>query len=152
MAGELPFEWHTDFHFPWMEGWLANQPGKTHERNLLVVIPGKDHARAVIMADHYDTAYMEDLYYKERGGKLARVAAAGADDNHSATAALMLAAPRVPRDEQSRAVRLRRLARAFDRRGISFGLHGRAESGPAACGRLAEVPRHRAGSPPLRRP
>jgi hypothetical protein len=45
------------------------------------------------MADHYDTAYMEDLYYKEKGGKLARVAAAGADDNHSATAALMLAAP-----------------------------------------------------------
>jgi hypothetical protein len=47
----------------------------------------------VIMADHYDTAYMEDLYYKESGGKLARVAAAGADDNHSATAALMLGAP-----------------------------------------------------------
>jgi hypothetical protein len=45
------------------------------------------------MADHYDTAYMEDLYYKEKGGKLARIAAAGADDNHSATAALMLAAP-----------------------------------------------------------
>ena len=45
------------------------------------------------MADHYDTAYMEDLYYKEKGGKLARVAAAGADDNHSATAALMLAGP-----------------------------------------------------------
>jgi hypothetical protein len=58
-----------------------------------VAIPGKDRGRAVIMADHYDTAYMEDLYYKERGGKLARVAAAGADDNHSATAALMLAAP-----------------------------------------------------------
>jgi hypothetical protein len=76
-----------------MEGWLANQSGRTRERNLLVVIPGKDHHRAVIMADHYDTAYMEDLYYKERGGKLARIAAAGADDNHSATAALMLAAP-----------------------------------------------------------
>jgi hypothetical protein len=57
------------------------------------MIPGKDRSRAIIMADHYDTAYMEDLYYKERGGTLARVAAAGADDNHSATAALMLAAP-----------------------------------------------------------
>jgi hypothetical protein len=93
IAGELPFQWRTDFDYPWMEGWLGNQVGKTRERNLLVMIPGKDRSRAVIMADHYDTAYMEDLYYKERGGKLARVAAAGADDNHSATAALMLAAP-----------------------------------------------------------
>jgi hypothetical protein len=57
------------------------------------MIQGKDRSRAVIMADHYDTAYMEDVYYKERGGTLARVAAAGADDNHSATASLMLAAP-----------------------------------------------------------
>ena len=93
IAGDLPFQWQTDFDYPWMDGWLANQVGKTRERNLLMVIPGKDRSRAVIMADHYDTAYMEDLYYKERGGKLARVAAAGADDNHSATAALMLAAP-----------------------------------------------------------
>ncbi len=93
LAGELPFQWQTDFDYPWMDGWLANQMGKLRERNLLVVIPGKDRSRAVIMADHYDTAYMEDLYYKEKGGKLARVAAAGADDNHSATAALMLAAP-----------------------------------------------------------
>ena len=92
-AGELPFQWQTDFDYPWMEGWLANQQGTLRERNLLVMIPGKDRRRAVIMADHYDTAYMEDLYYKEKGGKLARVAAAGADDNHSATAALMLAAP-----------------------------------------------------------
>ena len=93
IAGDLPFQWRTDFDFPWMDGWLANQLGKARERNLMVVIPGKDRTRAVIMADHYDTAYMEDLYYKDRGGKLARVAAAGADDNHSATAALMLAAP-----------------------------------------------------------
>jgi hypothetical protein len=93
LAGELPFQWHTDFDYPWMDGWLGNQVGTLKERNLLVVIPGKDRRRAVIMADHYDTAYMEDLYYKEKGGKLARVAAAGADDNHSATAALMLAAP-----------------------------------------------------------
>ena len=93
LAGDLPFRWRTDFDFPWMEGWRANQTGSGRERNLLVVIPGNDRRRAVIMADHYDTAYMEDLYYRERGGKLARVAAAGADDNHSATAALMLAAP-----------------------------------------------------------
>src|SRR5262249_26963739 len=46
-----------------------------------------------IMADHYDTAYMEDYYEKDSGGDGARLAAAGADDNHSATAALMLAAP-----------------------------------------------------------
>jgi hypothetical protein len=45
------------------------------------------------MADHYDTAYMSDHYEKEEGGDGARLAAPGADDNCSATAALMLAAP-----------------------------------------------------------
>ena len=45
------------------------------------------------MADHYDTAYMHDRYDEDEGGNGARLAAAGADDNHSATAALMLAAP-----------------------------------------------------------
>ena len=45
------------------------------------------------MADHYDTAYMADRYEKEYGGSGARIAACGADDNHSATAAMMLAAP-----------------------------------------------------------
>jgi hypothetical protein len=93
LAGDLPFQWRTDFDFPWMDGWRASQSEPGRERNLLVIIPGRNRGRAVIMADHYDTAYMEDLYYRERGGKLARVAAAGADDNHSATAALMLAAP-----------------------------------------------------------
>jgi hypothetical protein len=93
VAGDLPFSWQTDFEFPWMEGWGVNQPAREEERDLLVVIPGRDRRHAVIMADHYDTAYMEDVYYTERGGKLARVAAAGADDNHSATAALMLGAP-----------------------------------------------------------
>jgi hypothetical protein len=39
------------------------------------------------------TAYMVDKYDPEYGGDGARLAAAGADDNHSATAALMLAAP-----------------------------------------------------------
>jgi Zn-dependent M28 family amino/carboxypeptidase len=45
------------------------------------------------MGDHYDTAYMEDRYGYMHGGKGPRLAAAGADDNHSATATLMLAAP-----------------------------------------------------------
>jgi hypothetical protein len=45
------------------------------------------------MADHYDTAYMEDVYdsYGENAG--ARLSASGADDNHSATSTLLLAAP-----------------------------------------------------------
>jgi hypothetical protein len=93
LAGEVPFRWQTDFAFPWMGGWEANQQGKTHERDLLVIIPGRDRRRAVIMADHYDTAYMADRYDPQEGGKGARLAAAGADDNHSATVALMLAAP-----------------------------------------------------------
>jgi hypothetical protein len=92
-AGELPFVWQTDFDYSWMGGWLDNQHGKTNERDLIVVIPGRDRSQAVIMGDHYDTAYMEDDYYKSAGGSGARLAAAGADDNHSATAALMLGAP-----------------------------------------------------------
>src|SRR5581483_3022585 len=39
------------------------------------------------------TAYMGDVYERGPGGGGARVAACGADDNHSATAAMMLAAP-----------------------------------------------------------
>ncbi len=93
LAGELPFTWRTDFDFNWSGGWLNNQEARAHERNLLAVIPGRDRRRAVIMADHYDTAYMEDVYDTARGGTGARISAAGADDNHSATAALMLAAP-----------------------------------------------------------
>ena len=91
--GDLPFRWQTDFGFPWLGGWLKNQRGETEERDLVVVIPGRDRRRAVIMGDHYDTAYMEDCYEKDRGGNGARLAAPGADDNHSATATLMLAAP-----------------------------------------------------------
>jgi hypothetical protein len=49
----------------------------------------------VVMGDHYDTAYMEDVYYAETGGDLLRAPAAGADDNHSATTALLLAAERL---------------------------------------------------------
>ena len=93
LAGELPFRWQTDFHFPWSGGWKRNQDEETYERDLVIVIPGKNRRRAVIMCDHYDTAYMEDVYgHSDKGGG-PRLAAAGADDNHSATAAMMLAAP-----------------------------------------------------------
>jgi hypothetical protein len=92
LAGEVPFRWQTSLDYPWMGGWLKNRETSA-ERDLLIVIPGRDRSRAVIMADHYDTAYMEDRYTKEYGGVGARLAACGADDNHSATAALMLAAP-----------------------------------------------------------
>ncbi|HTU20613.1 MAG TPA: M28 family peptidase [Gemmataceae bacterium] len=93
LVGELPFHWRTDFDFDWMDGWLKNQEQVLHERDLIVVIPGRDRSRAVIMADHYDTAYMADRYDPQYGGSGARLAAAGADDNHSATTALMQAAP-----------------------------------------------------------
>jgi hypothetical protein len=93
LVGDLPFVWRTEFNYDWMGGWLNNQEGRSQERDLIVVIPGRDRSRAVIMADHYDTAYMEDRYEPQRGGDGARLAASGADDNHSATAAMMLAAP-----------------------------------------------------------
>lgn len=93
LVGDLPFKWRTDFHYSWMGGWLGNQEGIAEERDLIVVIPGRDRSLAIIMGDHYDTAYMADCYEKEYGGNGARLAAAGADDNHSATAALMLGAP-----------------------------------------------------------
>jgi hypothetical protein len=85
------FRWDTDFELGWMEGWAKNQRAPS-ERNIIVMIPGKRRDQAVIMADHYDTAYMEDVYDAERGGDTLRAPALGADDNHSATTALMLAA------------------------------------------------------------
>jgi hypothetical protein len=93
LAAELPFRWSTSYPFKWMGGWAKNQEGAAEERDIVAVIPGRDRKRAVIMADHYDTAFMADCYDPEYGGWGARLAAAGADDNHSATAALMLAAP-----------------------------------------------------------
>ncbi len=93
LAAELPFSWRTEFDYAWQGGWAKNQNDETYERDLVVVIPGRDRSRAVIMADHYDTAYMEDEYGYGHGGHGPRLAAAGADDNHSATAALMLGAP-----------------------------------------------------------
>jgi hypothetical protein len=92
LAGDVPFRWRTDMGYPWMGGWQKNQDAEA-ERDLLVVIPGRNRREAVIMADHYDTAYMADRYDKQYGGSGARLAACGADDNHSATAAMMLAAP-----------------------------------------------------------
>jgi hypothetical protein len=92
LVGTIPFRWRTDLDYSWMGGWLKNQQSAA-ERDIVLVIPGKDRKRAVIMSDHYDTAYMEDKYHKELGGRGARIAACGADDNHSATAAMMLAAP-----------------------------------------------------------
>jgi hypothetical protein len=92
-VGEHVFSWRTNFEFPWMGGWERNQKKGRQERNVVVRIPGRDPTQAVIMADHFDTAYMHDLYYRSEGGTGARLAANGADDNHSATAALLLAAP-----------------------------------------------------------
>jgi hypothetical protein len=92
-VGEHIFTWRTDFEYPWMGGWLRNQKKRRQERNVVVRIPGQDSSQVVIMADHYDTAYMHDRYYLSEGGTGARLAAAGADDNYSATAALLLAAP-----------------------------------------------------------
>lgn len=92
-VGELPFKWETDFDFTLYGGWQHDQDGKEYERNILVVIPGKKRGEAVVMGDHYDTAYMEDVYYEARGGDGARIGAAGADDNDSATATLLQAAP-----------------------------------------------------------
>jgi hypothetical protein len=92
-AGEVPFAWRTDFPYSLFGGWVANQEGRNHERDILVVIPGRDRRQAVVLADHYDTAYMEDVYDTSKGGSGARLAAHGADDNHSATATLLQAAP-----------------------------------------------------------
>jgi hypothetical protein len=93
LCGELPFKWQTDFDFSLYGGWVGNQEGRHHERNILVVIPGKNRKQAVVLGDHYDTAYMEDIFERERGGSGARLAANGADDNYSASATLLQAAP-----------------------------------------------------------
>ena len=92
VVGELPFRWETEFDYPWMGGWAANRDGP-RERDLLVVIPGRDRSRAVVLADHFDTAYRKDRYEPYYGGTKVREAAPGADDNGSATATLLLAAP-----------------------------------------------------------
>jgi hypothetical protein len=92
-VGELPFRWETDFEYTGFGGWVSNQDGREYERNILMVIPGNNRGEAVVMGDHYDTAYMEDVYETSRGGDGSRVSAQGADDNASATATLLQAAP-----------------------------------------------------------
>ncbi len=91
-AEPLPFHWETDFPFDWSEGWLRNQGRDAAECDVIVRIPGRNRKRAVLFADHYDTAYMEDVYGYPKGGG-PRLAAHGSDDNDSATATLMLSAP-----------------------------------------------------------
>ncbi len=93
VVGEFPFKWNTKFDFLQYGGWVANQEGSTYERDIILVIPGKNRKEAVIFGDHYDTAYMEDIFEKERGGSGARLAARGADDNYSASSTLLQAAP-----------------------------------------------------------
>jgi hypothetical protein len=92
-VGELPFKWNTLFDFLHYGGWVGNQKGTNYERNILLIIPGKNRKQAVVLGDHYDTAYMEDIYEKGRGGSGARLAAKGADDNYSASSTLLQAAP-----------------------------------------------------------
>ena len=61
------------------------------QSNLVAVIPGtaKDAAsRPILLADHVDTAFCEDVYDRT----WQRVSAPGADDNGASTAALLLAA------------------------------------------------------------
>jgi hypothetical protein len=93
LVGELPFKWNTLFDFLQYGGWVGNQKGSNYERNILMIIPGKNRKQAVVLGDHYDTAYMEDIYETGRGGSGARLAANGADDNYSASATLLQAAP-----------------------------------------------------------
>ena len=47
---------------PVVPGWPKNQTGDARERNIVFVIPGRNRGEAVMMGDHYDTAYMEDVY------------------------------------------------------------------------------------------
>jgi hypothetical protein len=93
LVGELPFKWNTMFDFFQYGGWVDNQKGRIYERNIMVIIPGKNRRQAVVLGDHYDTAYMEDIYEKARGGSGAHMSACGADDNYSASATLLQAAP-----------------------------------------------------------
>jgi hypothetical protein len=61
------------------------------QANLIAVIPGRGprHSETpVLLADHIDTAFSEDAYKRTRE----RISAPGADDNASATAALLAAA------------------------------------------------------------
>ena len=39
------FRWETDFPFRWSQGWRRNQSHAAHERNIVLVIPGRTAAR-----------------------------------------------------------------------------------------------------------
>lgn len=61
------------------------------QSNLIAVIPGSAgdaRQKPVLLADHIDTAYSEDLFDRGRG----RISAPGADDNVTAVAGLLRAA------------------------------------------------------------
>jgi len=59
------------------------------QSNLIAIIPGKKRGAPVIFADHFDSAFEEDTFEKDLK---TRVACGGANDNATATAALMRAA------------------------------------------------------------
>lgn len=60
------------------------------QTNLVAILPGTRHDRPVLMGDHFDTAFCEDIF--EDSKRTLRVSAPGADDNMSASAALLRAA------------------------------------------------------------
>ena len=85
------FRWETDFAFPWMEGWAKNQQRAARAQHR-VRDPRQEPRRG---GDHG-----RPLRHRVHGGRLRRRArrrraaraGRGADDNHSATTALLLAA------------------------------------------------------------
>ena len=86
------FAWETDFDFPWSDGWMKNQTGEARERNIVFVIPGKNRGEAVVMEIITTPRTWKMSMKRARGGDGLRAPAHGADDNHSATTALLLAA------------------------------------------------------------
>ena len=42
LAGDVPFHWRTDFDYSWTGGWRDEPGGRPAERNMIVVIPGRD--------------------------------------------------------------------------------------------------------------
>lgn len=73
-----------------LRSWRVTFSWRGADQTMLIAeIPGSDpHAAPVLLADHVDTAFAEDVYH--RTGE--RVAVPGADDNVTATAALLRAA------------------------------------------------------------
>jgi len=65
-CGDLPFV-ETDFEFP--DGGGSQSDTEDPGTQSLVIIPGKNHRKAVIMADTTNRLHGGHLY-KERGGRL----------------------------------------------------------------------------------